>query len=390
MSTKNKPLGFIENAISLRKEENRYRTLQGLIPKLGTSNIELKGKSYLNFCSNDYLGLSSHPKVIERASEFLTKYGAGSGASRLVSGSLTIHQQLEEKLASVFGLESALLFNSGFQANTSILPALADRNSLVIADKKCHNSLIQGALLSRAVFKRFRHNDLNHLENLLKEACSKPYNRIWVVSETVFGMDGDRSDVQGLIDLSEKYGALFYSDDAHALGVLGEKGLGLNAGKAGIDLSLGTFGKAFGGFGAFAGCSQKMKEHLINFSSGFIYTTALPPSVIGALDVALDIVPEMNEERAILLKRAERVLSEIKKSGFDTGATESQIIPVIVGREEETLALSEFLMENAILASAIRPPTVEPGASRIRLTLTSKHTEQDICRLLATFLAWKK
>ncbi len=390
MSDNKSKTGFIKDALDKRKEEHRFRALKSLEPVFGTSRVLSDGKELINFCSNDYLGLSSHSEVIQRSNDFLQKYGAGSGASRLVSGTLDIHRQLEEKFARVLGLESVLIFNSGFQANTSVLSSLADRNSLILADKKCHNSLIQGAILSRAEFKRFNHNDLGHLGELLQEGAKKEYNRIWVVSETVFSMDGDQCDIEGLIQLSEKYDALFYSDDAHALGVLGEKGLGLNFGKKGIDISLGTFGKAFGSFGAFVGCSSEMKDYLINFCSGFIYTTALPPSVIGALDASLDLIPEMETERNKLLGHISYLKSRLKELGFSTGDSTSQIIPIIIGDEKNTLQLSEYLEENGILASAIRPPTVEQGASRIRVTVTLNHTEEDIHHLINTLEAWKE
>lgn len=390
MSDKNSKTGFIKAALGQRHQEYRLRSLTPVKPILGTSRVNCDGKELINFCSNDYLGLSSHPKVIERSREYSENYGAGSGSSRLVSGTLNIHQELEEKLADVLGLEAVLVFNSGFQANSSILSSLADRNSLILADKKSHNSLIQGALLSNADFKRFNHNDLNHLEKMLRTASCKDYNRIWVVSETVFSMDGDLNDITGLIKLSEKYGALLYSDDAHALGVLGKKGLGLNYGKRGIDLSLGTFGKAFGSFGAFAGCSSEMKDYLINFCPGFIYTTALPPAIIGALDAALELIPEMDSERETLHSNIQYLLKCLKELGFKTGDTDSQIIPIIIGSEEETMNLSNYLEENGIWASAIRPPTVEKDASRIRITITLNHKKEELDQLLEVLTAWKE
>lgn len=381
---------FITDALNQRKSEHRFRSLSDIDAGLSSVNIRFEGDEYINFSSNDYLGLSAHPELIKRSNDFAVKFGVGSGASRLVTGNSNLHTELEEKLARTFQSEAAILFNSGFQANTSILPAVADRNSLILAEKKIHNSLIQGSILGRATFKRFEHNNYDHLEEILKSAGSDRYNRIWIVSETVFSMDGDRNDIDRLIELSEKYNALLYSDDAHAIGVLGERGLGLNYGKKGIDISLGTFGKAFGSFGAFALCSKEMKDYLINFAGGFIYSTSLPPNVIGAIDAALDLIPEMDQERTQLMNNVEYVRTEIQKLGFDTAASNSQIIPVIIGDEQETIELSNLLKENGLWVSSIRPPTVEKDASRLRTTLSVKHTKEHLDKLLKELADWKK
>ncbi|MBO6621152.1 MAG: 8-amino-7-oxononanoate synthase [Balneola sp.] len=390
MSEKKDKHSFINDALEKRKQEHQFRTLKPLENQGGAHIIKNDGVEYINFSSNDYLGLSNHPELIKRSNEFTSKYGVGSGASRLVTGTFSIHSELEKKLAEIFNAEEAILFNSGFQANTSILPAVTDRNSLILADKKIHNSLIQGAILSRAAFKRFEHNHYDDLEELLKSAGSERYNRIWIVSETVFSMDGDRNDIDRLIEISEKYNALLYSDDAHAVGVLGEKGLGLNYGKDGIDISLGTFGKAFGSFGAFALCSKEMKDYLINFAGGFIYSTSLPPNVIGAIDAALDLIPEMDQERTQLMKNVEYVRTEIQKLGYDTTASDSQIIPIIIGDEQETIELSNQLKEKGLWVSSIRPPTVEKVASRLRITLSVKHTKEHLDKLLKELADWKR
>lgn len=389
MSEKKDKHSFINDALEKRKQEHQFRTLKPVENKGDAHIIKNDDAEYINFSSNDYLGLSHHPELIKRSNEYSSKYGVGSGASRLVTGTLSIHSELEKKLAKLFNAEEAILFNSGFQANTSILPALADRNSLILADKKTHNSLIQGALLSRATFKRFEHNNYDDLEELIKNTDRARYNRIWIVSETVFSMDGDRNDIDRLIEISEKYNALLYSDDAHAVGVLGEKGLGLNYGKEGIDISLGTFGKAFGSFGAFALCSKEMKDYLINFAGGFIYSTSLPPNVIGAIDAALDLIPEMDQERIQLMNNVEYVRAEIQKLGFGTAASDSQIIPVIIGDEQETIELSNLLKENGLWVSSIRPPTVEKDASRLRITLSVKHTKEHLDKLLKELTDWK-
>lgn len=389
MNEQSDRLSFLRAALDQRVEEGRLRDLRAYEPDLAAPYVQLNSKKLINFCSNDYLGLTTHPEVIDRSVFYIKKYGAGSGASRLVSGTLTIHEQLEKKLVNTFEVEAVLLFNSGFQANISLLPALVDRNSLILADRKSHNSLLQGVLLSNAELKRFRHNDYDHLEELLIKSKKGDYNRVWIVSETVFSMDGDQSEVDKLIYLANKYDALLYSDDAHALGVLGPKGLGLNYKKEDITLSMGTFGKAFGSFGAFVGCSKLMKKYLVNFCSGFIYTTALPPGVMGAIDAALDLIPRMETERKILLENVRYLKSSLTKLGYDLGTSASQIIPVIIGSEKETVDLSNYLETKGFWASAIRPPTVEKGASRVRLTLTAKHTKTQIDDLIKAFAEWK-
>lgn len=389
MSYSDHKLDFITQALKSRKDEHQFRTLVRVEPELAGAVVKKERQKMINFCSNDYLGLATHPKVIARSVEFAQKYGAGSTASRLVSGNYSIHEDLENKLAQTFGVESTLLFNTGFQANSTILSTLSDRNSLILADKKVHNSLLQGAMLSRANLQRFRHNDYEHLEKLLQKAQSKSYNKIWIVSETVFSMDGDQNDLDRLIALAEAYNALLFSDDAHALGVLGKKGLGLNYGKQGIHISLGTFGKAFGSFGAFVGCSQTMKNYLINFCPGFIYTTALPPAAVGAIDAALDLISFMDNERKQIQKNIEYLKQHLKEIGFETGKTNSQIIPVIIGDEEKALKLSQQLENDGIWAAAIRPPTVEAGSARIRITLTAHHHQEDLNQLIRGFRNWK-
>lgn len=390
MSNSDDKFDFVTRALHRRNEKHQFRELTTVEPTLNGVHINKEGQKIINFCSNDYLGLAQHPEVIARSAEFAEKYGAGATASRLVTGNYSIHEKLEKKLAETFDTEASLLFNTGFQANTSVLATVADRNSLILADKNVHNSLLQGAILSRAELIRFHHNDHDHLENLLQKASRKSYNRIWIITETVFSMDGDRNDLDALISLSERYGAFLFSDDAHAVGVLGENGMGLNYGMQGIHISLGTFGKAFGSFGAFVGTSNPMKDYLINFCPGFIYTTALPPAVVGAIDAALELIPTMDEERSSIQKNIIYLKNELREIGFETGDSNSQIIPVIIGDEKETLELSKQLEKEGIWAAAIRPPTVKKGSSRIRITLTAKHQKEDLNQLLSVFRNWKK
>ena len=270
-------LAFLDDALTRQRQVQRWRSLTPVHP-IDAVHLQKGDRTLINFSANDYLGLSKHPQLIAAAQAYAERYGTGATASRLVSGTYDIHAQLEASIAAAVGKEAALIFNSGFQTNVSIISTLVDRKSLVVCDRLVHNSLVQGILLSRARLKRYRHNDLGHLEALLKSAMENgSYNRILVVSETVFSMDGDRSDVDGLIQLAQQYQTLLYMDDAHALGVLGPQGMGLAAHKPGIDVVVGTFGKSFGAFGAFVACSAKLRDYLVNFCRAFIYTTGLPP-----------------------------------------------------------------------------------------------------------------
>lgn len=380
--------GFIERALAQRKENARFRALQPLIPDLRDPIVVYKdGRRMLSFCSNDYLGLSRHPKLREGAARYLHSHGAGATGSRLVCGTYDIHARVEEMLACLYARESALLFNSGFQANSTLLAALADRGSLVLTDKLSHNSLLQGALLSRATLRRYRHRDLTELERRLRDAVGR-YERTLIVTESVFSMDGDRSDVDRLAALAQAYEAFLIIDDAHAVGVWGEHGLGLTANKGGIDLVIGTFGKAYGSFGAFGLCAKSVKDYLINFCPGLIYTTALPPAVIGAIETALELVPQLDRERDYLHRLCEQVRARLNGMGFDTHTSSTQIIPIMLGDEKLTLSLSQWLEQNAILATAIRPPTVETGKSRVRIALSSHHTSEHIEYFLRVLQDW--
>lgn len=334
----------------------------------------------VNFSSNDYLGLASHPALIEGATQYMARYGVGATASRLVCGNFPCFVDLERRLAGMKGSESALIMNSGFQANVSLIPALVSQGSLVLADRLCHNSINQGILLSKARLMRFRHNDLDHLRELLV-ANRHAYARVLIVTESVFSMDGDRCDLDALVELSKRYDAMLLVDEAHATGVLGVQGMGLTCGKA-VDLVMGTFGKGLGSFGAYVACSAEFREYLINFCTGFIYSTALPPPVLGAINAALDLVPTMDQERAHLHGLAQYLREGVSELGFSTGNSSTQIVPIIVGEDHSALTLSRALLQQKIVAAAIRPPTVEKGRARIRLTLTCQHDKDQVDKLL--------
>ncbi len=372
------PFSFVSQALKDRQAEGRLRSLKNIRPLVG-SKVILEGRELLNLSSNDFLGLSEHPLLGKRAGEFAFEYGAGSRASRLVTGNITPFIELEQKIASLKQMPASLIFNSGFQANASLVGALVTKKSLVLMDKLIHNSLIQGAMASGARVKRYLHNDLSDLERHLKSADG--YDRILVITESVFSMDGDLADLTGIQKLCKNYGAMFFVDEAHATGVMGESGMGLTVGKD-IDLVLGTFGKGLGSFGAYFGCSLEVKDYLINFCSGFIYTTSLPPQVLGAIDAGLDLVPTMEKERQHLAEISDYFRESVQALGLNTGESASQIVPIILGSEEATLAAQEFLISKGFLAVAIRPPTVEQGKSRLRFAFNSLIRKNDITKLI--------
>lgn len=343
------------------------------------------GRVLIDVASNDYLGLAQDPTVIDRAAEFTARFGAGSGASRLVCGTLTAHRDVEEKLADFLGTEAALLIGTGFQANATLLPALAEllgSGTEMLVDRLAHASLLRGSFDAGLKAKRFRHNDLNHLEDLLKAPSAA--SRL-VVTESVFSMDGDVCDLGPLLDLADRYGAPVYLDEAHAIGVLGPDGRGLAAHfPVRVAVTMGTLGKAFGGFGAYVAGSRLLIDYLINRCGGVIYTTALPPGVLGALDAALDLVPGMEAERMRLAGMGDAVRMAVRAAGYDTAGSSTQIIPVIVGADQAALGLQAMLEAAGFLAVAIRPPTVPPGTARLRLSLSSALDDDVLGQLLMT------
>lgn len=377
---------FMRAELARRQKAGQLRSLRTWAP-CGGVRVRAEGRELVNFSSNDYLGLASHPLVRARAIEFVEHYGAGATAARLVCGSQPGFAQVEQTLARLKQTERVLVLNSGYQANVSLLPALVDRRTLVLLDRLCHNSLVQGALLGRGRLRRYRHGDLDHLRALLAESAATSSRRV-IVTESVFSMDGDVSDIDALVELAGAFDALLVIDEAHATGVLGERGMGLTCGKA-VDLSVGTFGKALGSFGAYVACGETLWEYLVNCCSGFIYTTALPPAVLGAVDAALELVPQMDAQRQTLLAHANYLRGALRAQGWDTGMVTAQIVPLMVGAEGEALALNAYLEKNGVLAAAIRPPTVEPGRARLRLALSALHQPSDLDMLVELLQRWR-
>ena len=378
---------FIEQEFERRRQKSQVRRLREVVPLEG-ARVSIDGQSVLNFCSNDYLGLSRHPLLTQRAGEFMSRYGAGTTASRLICGNYACFKQVEEKLARLKQTESALILNAGFQANATILPVLCDEQTLLLSDQLNHNSLIHGCRLSRGTTWTFAHNDMSDLEKKLLAGRQKNFSRMVIVTETIFSMDGDVCDLEKLLALAEEFEALLVVDEAHATGVVGENGMGLAAGKK-VDVVIGTFGKGCGSFGAYVACSARMREYLINCCAGVIYSTALPPAVIGEIDAALDLIPQMETERQQLQDLANYLRSRLAEMGLATGDSASQIIPVLLGGEQQALELAQFLEQQGFLAVAIRPPTVPPGASRIRISLSALHTMDEVELLAAAIEQWR-
>ena len=362
-------------------EANRLRRLRPWHWQQGRLR-DADGRAPIDASSNDYLGLSQHPLVKARAAEWAERHGAGAPSSRLVTGTRDITLAVEAKLAAFKGREAALLFSSGFQANATVIPALANAgagDAAIFSDELNHASIIHGARAAKGKTEIFRHNDLDHLDHLL----GRHRGRKLILTESVFSMDGDRADLAALVQLAERHGAALYVDEAHATGVLGPQGRGLAAECGGVDVVMGTLGKAFGAFGAYIAGSRTLIDWLVNRCAGFIYTTALPPAVLGAVDAALDLVPGMDAERAQLQRNSQRLRDALALRDYDTLGSSTQIVPAVIGSEAAALAAAQQLNDAGVLAVAIRPPTVPEGTSRLRFALNSTLAEPEMERLLA-------
>ncbi len=364
--------------IAQRKRDGLTRSLVNC-KHPGPGRISIQNREYANFSTNDYLGLAHHPVVIERIKEWTDKYGAGSESSRLVTGNITPFHSVEKKIAKLKGAESSLIFPSGFQANASILQALLNRQilrtaPLVFADRLNHASMHFGCAAAGAKQIRYRHLDMDHLSQLLEKHKDNPAPK-FILTESVFSMDGDIAPMDAVCDLAKRHNCLTICDDAHATGILGENGRGLSGG---ADIVVGTFSKAMGSIGAYVSCSNVIRNFLIHASTGLVYSTALPPMVLGAIDAALDLLPELNTEREKVAELAKTFREKTSSLGYDTGNSASQIVPVMIGGSEEALKVSEELKTEGYWATAIRPPTVPKGTARLRFTFCPGHKIEEV------------
>jgi len=366
----------IDKLLAQRKKDGLLRVLRP-VDSRKDGKIYRNGAELFDFSSNDYLGLSDHPKLKEASKRAVESLGASASASRLLSGDLKIHHQLEDRVAEFKGKESALIFNSGYQANVGIISALYERADAVFCDRLSHASIIDGVRQSGAKLFRFGHNDLNHLDSLLKSNRHKFKNGL-IVTETVFSMDGDKPPLKGLVSIKDKYGCFLMVDEAHATGIFGRSGAGVVEEQGlsdGIELIMGTFSKALGSFGAYLACSEKIKRYLINSCRSFIYSTALPPAVIAADIEALNIVRDEAFRREILLANADYFRSRLYENRFDIRGS-SQIIPFIVADSDRAALLSSRLQDSGYWVLPIRPPTVPQDQTRLRFSLTYHHSRQ--------------
>jgi len=375
----------------LRRYAEALETLdaQGLLRRLPVSPPAADKPGFLDFSGNDYMGLATKPELVEAAAEAGRCYGAGSTGSRLLSGNTPLHEAFEARIAADKGTESALLFASGYQTNAACISALLDKTvlgaePLVFADKLNHASMHLGCALAGAKQLRYKQLDLAHLQALLEKSTLESRPKI-ILSESVFGMDGDQADVAALQDLAIRHGALLYIDEAHATGVFGPRGYGIceSVNLAPSTVVMGTMSKALGVSGGYLACARSVHDYLVNKAGGFIFSTAPSPLMVGAALKAWELLPGLNAERTALLARAETLRQGLRRLGLDPGASTTHIVPVLLGTPERTLAVKDALEARNIRVSAVRPPTVPQGTSRLRIGLSASHTDEDIKRLLA-------
>lgn len=369
-------------ALAERRAAHLYRERRLLQSAQGPQVI-VDGKSYLAFCSNDYLGLANHPDVVAAFKDAADKFGVGSGASHLVAGHSSEHHALEDELAAFTGRDSAILFSTGFMANTGTIAALVGQGDAVFEDRLNHASLLDGGLASGARFQRFLHNDLANLQIRLEKTDAA---RKLIVVDGIFSMDGDCAPLPELAALAQQHNAWLMVDDAHGFGCLGKNGGGcaehFNLSQNDLPILMGTLGKAFGTFGAFVAGSEALIETLIQFARPYIYTTAMPPAVAAATRKSLQLLQAEHWRREHLQMLIAHFRAGAHQLGLQLLDSFSPIQPVIIGDESRTLAIAEQLAQRGILIIAIRPPTVATGSSRLRITFSAEHTKAQVDQLL--------
>ena len=382
------PLVELHGDLDKLRERGLYRFRRRLDSPQGPV-VRIQGRELLNFCSNDYLGLANDPRLIEALQQGAEQYGVGSGASQLVCGHSGAHAALEEDLAAATSRDRALVFASGYLANLSLVTALCPgRDDLIVLDRLCHASLIDGAILARARFKRYRHGDAGSLDSILEQA---PATKKLVLTDSVFSMDGDIAPLHELVQVCSARRATLVVDDAHGFGVLGRRGSGtleqLGLGQSQVPALMATFGKALGSYGAFVAGPEELIEMLLQRARPYIYTTALPPALAATARTGLGIVREESWRRDRLQQLIKRFREGAGELGLPLLSSDTPIQPLIIGDAQRALDVSEGLLERGILVTAIRPPTVPENTARLRITMSAAHQEQQIDRLLDALAA---
>lgn len=366
------------NKLEKIREAGNYRILRNI--QHNGFLIHDEGREMLNLSSNDYLGLSTYPKLLEDfyAQTDVRALPLSAVSSRLLSGNHEYYKMLEDDLCDWYGKEAALVFSSGYHANIGILPALTSKRDLIVADKLVHASIIDGLRLSEAEMLRYRHSDMEHLRNILMQNRDR-YENVFIVTESVFSMDGDVADLQELCEMKKEFDAFLYVDEAHAVGVRGTNGLGCSEEQAcigDIDFIVGTFGKAFASMGAFVVCTELFREFLINTQRSLIFTTALPPVNVAWTRFVLNHMPDFYELRLKLIRTATRLREVLQAKGFETRG-ESHIVPFLCGTNENSVEMAELLRDNGFFALPVRYPTVPKNEARIRFSLNAAIPDED-------------
>lgn len=381
-------LKYLQDSIQELKDQGVYRKLP-VLESANEAEIILNGKSVINLSSNNYLGFANHPKLKKAATDAIEKYGVGAGAVRTIVGNMDLHENLEVLLAEFKREEAAMVFQSGFNCNAGVIQAITNKGDLIISDELNHASIIDGVRLSRADKAVFKHSDMADLRRILEER-RKDYNQVLIITDGVFSMDGDLAKLPEIVELAEEFECMTYVDDAHGSGVLGESGRGTVDhfhlhGR--VDFCIGTLSKGIGVIGGYCAGSKVMKEWLSHRGRPILFSTALPPAAVAPITEAIKLLMSSTEYTDRLWSNAKFFKERLGKLGFNTGASETPITPVIIGDEAQTMEFSRKLLEKGVYVSAIVFPTVPKGTGRVRCMVTAGHTEEQLAKAVEVFEA---